>query len=778
SARLQAGFYREAAEGLRRAFSVENGNVKTRLGGRITAENRDISELVAAERKASTFSPVSADDKESAARLRSLLALVQATESGAGEQEAAAAADEFVAGDDKMKLHRQLFAANRLLDRDVNLPKVVELTRDAIATGTDAALDVPSAGSAVMASELYEARSLAFSRGEVIAVPEVPRATLSAILRGRIEELAGWALLQEGKPAEAVTRLRRAVSVLPEDSAWWRSSTWRLGAALAAEGKDKEALDNYIRSYRGSKPDVIKYAVVEGLYRKVHGGTKGLEDQIGRNPLQEAAGIPAEPAEPVAQEAPAVEPAPKTVSAPESPPSTAPRIPSRVPIKEFIEPAPEPSPDVPVQEPAAKPSPEIVQEPVSEPSPEASPEVVQESVSAPSPDPSPEPSVESPAIEKTLPESAEPAEKRPQADEQPAPAEPEPSPAAEETAIPAAVPVDDAPTDPEPSPEEKPEITEIDSDQTTPEPDPQPQPQTVPDEEPKPETEKPAELPNPESAELNAPETPADANSPPVEEAAEPAESKPEPEIPPQPASTEPEPETSPMPAIDEPKPQETGEPLLPVKDNELPRTDEPPGNDEKTDPEPSEPATPPAEISEGPISTGAVPRSPSPNASTSLFEPIIISIPRRTPPSLPAADPEKPAAEPAPKSDTDAAAAREKVRLASGDIRPRVVITSRIPGEPERNWCDIRLSEESMSLINNGGTLGVVVEVAGDGDISDLSAFSSSQKDVRAVLDADLPATAKKAHYIIRSTSERTGIYQVVFEASCGRKSLLVQVR
>ena len=46
----------------------------------------------------------------------------------------------------------------------------------------------------------------------------IRRNVLSNILRGRIEDLAGWALFVGGDAQEAVVRLRRAVSVLPETS--------------------------------------------------------------------------------------------------------------------------------------------------------------------------------------------------------------------------------------------------------------------------------------------------------------------------------------------------------------------------------------------------------------------------------------------------------------------------------------------------------------------------------------------------------------------------------
>ncbi len=259
AARLQAGFYREAAEELKKNFEVKDGVLTTYLGNRVGVDAEDFLKLLSLERRAAIFAFDPADTSENAERLKSLLEFSKELNNETADETALSeTADRFIKGDDKMKIHRQMFVAGRLLDKKKNLPKVIELTRAAI-KGVDTALDVPNASAAVMADELYETRTLAISRGELLIVPEVPRRTLSVILRGRIEELSGWTLYQQDKPAEAVVKLKRAVSVLPEDSNWWRSSMWRLGAALEADGKTKEALENYIKSYKSGETNPAKY---------------------------------------------------------------------------------------------------------------------------------------------------------------------------------------------------------------------------------------------------------------------------------------------------------------------------------------------------------------------------------------------------------------------------------------------------------------------------------------------------------------------------------------
>jgi tetratricopeptide (TPR) repeat protein len=417
SARVAAGFYREAAEDLSRQFSVTGAGVKTNLGGRVAREEKSFLDLVAYERKASIFTPIAADTLENAETLRALLELDQkmkATEPN--EADIASAADAFVKGTDKMKLHRQIYAASLLLQKRVALSKVLELAK--AATGnTDAALEVAAPGAAVMASELYDSRLDAFRKNEFLLVPEVPMPTLSAILRGRIEEIAGWALYQQGNYPDAIVRLRRSITVIPDKSAWWRSSMWRLGAALAADGKDAEALNAYIESYKTDKPDFGKYAVVEALYRKVNGTTDGLEAKIGPGRVAilqttpEIAPAPTASATPVAVTqvetsvtSPAVEPAASAVENKSEPVES-----KTQPIQSKPEPVEAKPADTKPEPVEAKPEP-IDTKPEPEPV-ESKPRPTE---SKPEPTESkPEPTVEKeapPRTEPTSPEKQEPVE--------------------------------------------------------------------------------------------------------------------------------------------------------------------------------------------------------------------------------------------------------------------------------------------------------------------------------------------------------------------------------
>jgi len=286
SARFAAGFNREAGEGLKKAFEIEGDLVKTKLGGRIERKAETFIDLLSYERRASIFQVNTADDPLNSLLLKNLLNFMEKVENkDADDESIALAADQFISGSDKMKTYRQLFVADQLLQRKKSLSKVIEITKDAV-IGVDSALEVESPSSSVLAEQLYESRRLSLTRGRTVIVPDIPRQTLSKIVRGRIEEIAGWALFQQEKSAESKIRLKRAIGILPKDSTWWRSSLWKLGTVLESEGKQADALDAYIRGYSEKEQSTVKKIVIEGLYRKINGSLEGLDDRLKSKPAE------------------------------------------------------------------------------------------------------------------------------------------------------------------------------------------------------------------------------------------------------------------------------------------------------------------------------------------------------------------------------------------------------------------------------------------------------------------------------------------------------------
>jgi len=278
------GLYDEAAQELARSFTLKNGQIETRLAGRKAASATSFIELLAPERRAAIFQAGPADTEANAKMLKALLALNTALDGAEGrtasEDELSAIAQDFTAGDDAMRTYRQVYVAGKFVSRKVALSTVVDLLEQAT-SGVEVALSEPAATLAVQPDEYTDIRARALAQGGTPRIPDAPRSALSGLLRGRIEDLAGVALFNLDKPAEAVAHLRRAISAAPEGTPLWRSAMWHLGAALEANGKNDQALLYYIKSYVAGAPDPARRSVIENVYKKVNGTLDGLDDKIG-----------------------------------------------------------------------------------------------------------------------------------------------------------------------------------------------------------------------------------------------------------------------------------------------------------------------------------------------------------------------------------------------------------------------------------------------------------------------------------------------------------------
>ena len=278
------GLYDEAVGELTPSFSLKDGQLETKLAGRITTRAATFGELLAPERRAAIFQKQSVDSDANEKVMHGLLAFNSALDPANGrspkEEEVLAAAQEFIGGGDAMRTYRQIYVASKLVRKGLAFSTVLDLMDNAM-SGVEAALDVPAATVAVQPEELSDMRARALQQGNTPNIPNAPRAALSGLLRGRIEDLAGLALFNMDKPVEAVARLRLAVSVLPPGTPMWRSATWHLGSALEAAGRNDQALLYYIKAYLAGEPDPVRRAVIENVYKKVNGTLDGLDDKIG-----------------------------------------------------------------------------------------------------------------------------------------------------------------------------------------------------------------------------------------------------------------------------------------------------------------------------------------------------------------------------------------------------------------------------------------------------------------------------------------------------------------
>ena len=311
------GLYQEAVDVLRESFTVKDGQISTRLAGHIAASDSNFIDLLAPERRAGIFQSTTPDTAENAKMLKALLAFNTAITPAEGEKinETAAveAAQEFASGTDPMRAFRQVYAASRLLRNNIGIPATLELLA-AARKASDDALNTPVLTMAVQADEFRILRARAIAGGNVPDVADAPRDVLASILRGRIEDLAGWALFNQEKYPDALEHLKKAADVLPAGTPAWRSALWHLGAVSEQSGQKEQALDYYIRSYQGGEEDTVRRSVIEQLYRKMNGSLDGFEARLNT---------------PVA-EAPKAE-SPKTDAAPVDAPKTEPDRPKAEP---------------------------------------------------------------------------------------------------------------------------------------------------------------------------------------------------------------------------------------------------------------------------------------------------------------------------------------------------------------------------------------------------------------------------------------------------------------
>jgi tetratricopeptide (TPR) repeat protein len=519
-----AGLYDDAAEQLARSFTIRDGQIETQLAGRKRTRASSFIELLAPERRASIFQNATADTEANARMLKGLLAFVSETDGalqGAAsikEAETISAAKEFTAGEDPMRAYRQLYVATRLLRIGAGLAYALEMT-DAATSGVEAALDQPVAAIAIQAEELRPIYARAAATGTSLATAPTPRNVLSNIMRGRIEDLTGWALFNQDKSAEAVVHLRRAASVMPENTPWWRTAQWHLGAALEANGNRDEALATYIKSYKSGPPDAARRVVIETLYRKINGSLNGLDERIGSSPAvatiagnNTTAALPPQTttASPAAASTPPAETnTNESASASTSTSATetaAPATTQTTPPASSVEtPAPSPTPaSTPEAVQTSAPTPAPTTEATPVPTPEATPSSTTEVVSTPTPSPTP---VQTPEPTSTS-SSAQLAASTPPATTpeppKPSPA-PEPTPEATPTPTPTTTTTTVEPTaQPSPTPEptpspaptarESPEATPATTSSSTPEATPAPAPETTPAAE---QTTTPAPTPSP-----------------------------------------------------------------------------------------------------------------------------------------------------------------------------------------------------------------------------------------------------------------------------------------
>ena len=89
-----------------------------------------------------------------------------------------------------------------------------------------------------------------------------------------------------------------------------------------------------------------------------------------------------------------------------------------------------------------------------------------------------------------------------------------------------------------------------------------------------------------------------------------------------------------------------------------------------------------------------------------------------------------------------------------------------------------LTVSQESISLLNDGGIVGILVTVESPGEAKGLGATSSSPKDIDVKIEPEISGLTDRRFFVIKSTSSALGVYTVTFSAPCGKKDVIVTVR
>ena len=278
--------YDGALDQFAKAFSCTPSGFATKLGGVFDARAEKLAELLSRERQASLFifEPPTPEAQFKLAetltrldaRLRGRLISPSKRSSSSSDQpdnraaegsgEVASiekAATEFIEADSTRRSFRTLYVAQRLARSGQALELAVKLAQQAF--------DLAEAATAM--------------DGSVRDYPNYDRDGRLRIFRGRAADARGWALFKLVRNEEAMAALSEAVKAydaLPEG----KRALWHLAMVKEAAGESREALKLYLASYEAppssSRGIDVNRAIIETLYRKVHGSLKGLDEQIGK----------------------------------------------------------------------------------------------------------------------------------------------------------------------------------------------------------------------------------------------------------------------------------------------------------------------------------------------------------------------------------------------------------------------------------------------------------------------------------------------------------------
>ena len=86
---------------------------------------------------------------------------------------------------------------------------------------------------------------------------------------------------------------------------------------------------------------------------------------------------------------------------------------------------------------------------------------------------------------------------------------------------------------------------------------------------------------------------------------------------------------------------------------------------------------------------------------------------------------------------------------------------------------CTLSVSDDSVSVINDGGSVGLLVELSGAGKETFVSATSSSPENVDVRIEPENGSAVTRRFFLIKSISPTVGLYEVPSPLRAGRPAL-----
>lgn len=259
--------YVGASEQAERFLKInEDGEFEVNLAGMMPARSRELRTLLDTERKAALALPEAIASPQQYRLVEGFLRfnhylnrMREGTESGQiGRRQrtelqlkAFEALGQILEVADSRRPFRKLWIAEQLLLSDAGIERASDIAAEALA----------------------ESEAAVRLEGSLRDLPELDQKARLRIFRARTQQLLGRIRLKQNRVQEATELFKSAVEGF-EDGAERRDALWQLAVALQTAGREKEALESFIKAY--NKYDInasLRRLQIENLYKKLNNGS-------------------------------------------------------------------------------------------------------------------------------------------------------------------------------------------------------------------------------------------------------------------------------------------------------------------------------------------------------------------------------------------------------------------------------------------------------------------------------------------------------------------------